>query len=104
MTRVPRSYWEDVSSHRPFVNSIFKRMTVHDVKDFPKVLTSEFLQAGGASGRTLFRIYNCSLTKMLASLYPEYRQLCRDFLNDVIKENNLAKVEDITTLPIEYHT
>ncbi len=69
------------------------------VKDFSHV-TVESLKKSGARG--LLEKYGNSPSKMLATLYPEYKNACREFVMKVVKEENLSCVEDVQKLPLPY--
>ncbi len=57
------------------------------------------LQQHGA-GSLLASKYDNSPSKMLATIYPEYKQACRHFVMELVRELKLSKVEDVMFVPL----
>ncbi len=94
-------YWDNLSSQRTFMDNLAKKLGIVDMEGWYSI-TAKTLQMNG--GSTLARKYNGSVFKMLAILYPEYKQACRDFVMNIVKELKLSKVEDVIQVPLEYQS
>ncbi len=58
------------------------------------------IRSHGGSG--LIEKYHGSPSKLLASIYPEYREKCKQFVLRAVRELKVATVADLVHVPIEY--
>ncbi len=94
-----RGYWDAISNHNAFMAELAQKLNITDVKGW-KHLTKRSLVKHG--GQTLLRKHDGSLSKLLTTLCPEYKTMCKDFVQSVMNDMKLSKVEDITTIPLKY--
>ncbi len=95
-TFLPKGYWGDLSYQRAFLEKIVQTSHLPGITS----LTKSILRQNGAGG--LLHRYNTSVSKLLATVYPEYRQLCRDSVTRLVNQLKLSKVEDLLQVPRKY--
>ncbi len=98
ITRVKIGYWSDVGNQRAFLDDMAKKLNLTD-HERHNITSQMVLQHGGFQ---LLKKYDYSLSKLLTTLYPEYKQMCRTFVMHAIHDLNLKKVEDLVNVPLEY--
>ncbi len=77
-----------------------KKLNLTDPADWKKLTMNRLAEQGGnMSG--MYQHYN-SVGQLLSSLYPTYREMCRSFVNTIVAELKLDKVEDLLKVPLEY--
>ncbi len=95
----PRGYWSDTFHQRAFMNELAEKLNITDQEGWYKVTTKSFLQHGGMG---LLEKYNNSPSKLLSTVYPEYKwdvtkfihlphQFWDDTSNQRVFLENLAK-------------
>ncbi len=89
-------HWNDLATQRSFMDDLRHKFNITDWS----VITGEMLKKYGASG--LLHKYNYSPSKLLTTLYPEYRSSCRNTVLKIVQELKLNKVEDLLHSPLEY--
>ncbi len=97
--RAPRGRWSDPQQQREFMDNLAKQLHITSHEDWHKV-THDILRQHGATG--LLNRYNGSFSKLLTTLYPEYKKACRDLIMSIVTELKLSKVQDVVDVPIEY--
>ncbi len=85
---VPHGYWNNVKRHTDFMNE----------KQWSDVTTSSLVQSGASGLRSKYE----SLSHMMISLVPSYKEMCREFVHEVMRDLKLSKVEEVITVPTEY--
>ncbi len=98
-THVTHGYWNKLTNQRDFMQQLQIKLSITDHEAWDKVTTANLLQHGG---RSLLDKYNGSLSKLLTTVLPEYRQACRERLIRTARDLKLPKVEDLITVPLEY--
>ncbi len=93
----PSNYWNDPSNQRQFMDDLIKKLNLTSLK----FLTTSSLQKNG--GASLLQKYHGSVTKLLVTVYPEYKKMCREFVIEIVQDAKISKVEDVVSLPQEYH-
>ncbi len=63
---VQKGYWNNISNQRSFLDDLVKRLNIKGMQN----ITAKILQENKGSG--LLDKYNCSLSKLLQTVYPEY--------------------------------
>ncbi len=53
-------------------------------------------------GQGLLNHFDGSTSKLLMTVYPQYKNECIEFLNKLALEFKLNKVEDVVTIPKQY--
>ncbi len=96
---VPQGYWNNSSNQQLFMNELAAKLDVTNATDWFKVSSRSVLQHGA---HAVLRKYNNSLGKLLATLYPEYRNACRQAVANIIAQLKLSKVEDLLRVPALY--
>ncbi len=91
-------YWNDISHQQFFIEGLVKQLDIRDQEGWFKVTHKTIKEHGGAS---LMQRYK-SIGKMLSTLSPEYNQMCRQVVLDIVRDLQLEKVEDILDLPLRY--
>ncbi len=81
------------------MDQLAKKLNITDQTAWNQLTIKTVLQNGGAS---LLYIYRGSLSKLLSSVYPEYKQACRNFVHTIMQDLKLSKVQDVATVPLEY--
>ncbi len=92
-------YWSHIKNQRAFVDGIAKKLGIKEQQDWCQI-TVKYLQQQGAYG--LLKRYNYSPSKLLATLYPEYKQMCRAFVTSIVQEYKLSQISDVLTIPTRY--
>ncbi len=95
---VPRKHWNTIANQRSFLDNIAKQLNITDPQGWVKVPKKVLQELGG---HTLLTRYH-SMSKLLMTVYPEYKQSCRDFVMSVVHELKLKSVEDVLKVPLEY--
>ncbi len=95
-----RGHWSEIDNQRHFMNAIASKLQISDPRDWYKITCKCMLQQKGGSG--LLAKYKGSMSKLLATLYPEYRQACRDTVCSIVHDLKLARVEDLIHVPLQY--
>ncbi len=87
---VPFRYdnWDTVTKQRAFMEDLASQLHIRDWSH----ITSTSLHHHGGGG--LLKKYG-SLSKLLASLYPEYTQTCKDAVHQVMQELKVNQVKDL---------
>ncbi len=80
------------------MDELAKKLNIADPVQW-KTKSTHTLQQNGAYG--MLNRYN-SMGHLLTTVYPEYKQACRDFVLNVVRDLKLNSVKDILTVPIEY--
>ncbi len=93
---VPNGYWDSISNQRHFLDEFMQKNQIKQIQ-----ITTTLLQKHGGSG--VLTKYGGSVVKMLSTLYPDYKQMCRDWVVNVVHELKLKNTEDIVNVPQEYH-
>ncbi len=97
--KLPQNYWDISKNKRSFMDDLFHSLNITKTEDFFSITKESLLQHQGSG---LLSKYNNSPAKLLADLFPQYKQSCRDFVNGIVTDLKLSKVEDILTIPVEY--
>ncbi len=87
-------------SERAFMDELAAKLNVTKPSDWLKVTTTSLQQQGASS---LIKKYNGSLTKLLTTIYPEYKQVCRDAVMKMVKDMKVNNVQELVHIPVEYH-
>ncbi len=98
-TQVQRGYWNSVANQRLFMDSIASQLNITNVSGWSYITSTSVQQYGGA---TLLQKYKGSLSKLLVSVYPEYKQFCRDCAMIMVQDLKLSKPDDLVHVPTEY--
>ncbi len=98
---VTRGHWDLISNQKSFLIKLAKKLNIDSVEDWYSVPVQEFQQHGGGG---LLGKYSSSPSKLLAAVFPEYKQAGRNFVMNIVNELKLTNVEDILHVPIQYHT
>ncbi len=81
------------------MDSLAKKLDVVHATDWRNVTGVMVKQNEGES---LLKKYHGSLSKLLASVYPEYKQLCRNFVLRLVADMKLSTIEAVLTVPSLY--
>lgn len=82
------------------MDEIRNKLNIQHPTEWCDITTTDIADHGGLS--LVNGCYNGSLTKLLSTIYPEYKEMCRQFVNQVMLDFNLNKVEDVLHVSIEY--
>ncbi len=63
-------------------------------------MLQDVYDAGGQG--LLYARYDGSIAKALIALYPDYKQLCRDFVMNCMRDLNLVNLEDVLNVDKSY--
>ncbi len=97
---LPRGHWNNLATQRSFMDKILKKLNITmDNHSWHKITVSSVQQHGGSG---LLKKYKDSLGSMLATVYPEYKQFCRLFAMNVVRDMKLATLEDLIHIPLQY--
>ncbi len=96
--QVPWGFWDDVANQRSFIDQLVKKLNLEN--EGLENLTLRALQKHG--GGYLLKKYDYSISKLLATISPDYHQKCRQFVMNIVKDLRLSKVEDMLQVPLEY--
>ncbi len=96
---VPHQYWDDISHQRLFMDKFAKKLNITSEEQW-HTITWATLKRHGAS--VLLSKYNGSVSKLMSTVYPEYRQTCRKSVLKLVEELKLMKVQHLITVPREY--
>lgn len=91
-TTAPMNFWDNVSNQKVFLDNLSKKLNIKHVHDWFRITTTKFQAKGGS---TLLRKYNGSLGNMLATVYPEYKQTCRDISFQLLHELKLKTLQEL---------
>ncbi len=75
------------------------KLGITSIEGWYQITFTTMLEQGAAG---LTKRYNNSVSKLLTTIYPEYKQRCRDFVNQVVRNLQLSKVEEVLNVPQEY--
>ncbi len=95
----PLGYWNDTTKHKPFLDDLAKKLNFIDLRGW-HTLSRSILQEHGGYG--LVQKYEGSISKMLTSVYPEYKDACREEVIRIVHDRNLSKVEELVKVSTEY--
>ncbi len=73
--KLPHRYWNDLTNQRSFLEDVAKKLNIHDESGW-KTITVKILQQYGGHG--VLRKYDGSPSKLVATVFPEYRDLRQD--------------------------
>ncbi len=93
---LPRGYWNAVSNQRAFMDDLAMKLNISDTPGWLNVTARSLQHQGGA---TLLDKYHGSLSKLLSTVYPEYKQICRDLM---VKMSHDLKLQDVSHIPVAY--
>ncbi len=96
--QLPRGYWNDIDNQRAFMAQLAKTLNITHTKDWFRLTATTLMQHGGSR---LLQKYG-SLSKLLVNVCPDYRQLCRDFVMNLVQNSGLSRVEDVFQLPLQH--
>lgn len=65
-----KGYWNNVSNQRSFLDDLAKKLNITDPSGWYKLTKQNFEDHCGAG---LLQMYNNSPSKLITTLYPEYR-------------------------------
>ncbi len=99
-SHVPTGYWNDITNQRSFISDVVQELKIGDQEGWYSRLTCATLRKHGGSG--LLEKYNGSTSKLLTTLYPEYRQKCRNLVEAIMHDMKLSKMEDLIGVPVQY--
>ncbi len=97
MPQTPSAHWADINTQRSFMHDMAKRLGLTD-QDWHKVTVKSVVQCGGAG---LLERYN-SLSQLLTTVLPQYKQVCTEMILYNMQELQLSKVEDLLNVPRAY--
>ncbi len=92
-------HWNELTYQRSFMNDLGKKFNISTIDDWFSITNISIQQHGGSA---VLQKYNGSLCKLLATVFPEYKQACVNFVTNVMKEKKLTKIEDVIHVPLEY--
>ncbi len=95
----PRHHWDNLDNQRAFMDNLCTKLGLTDRTGWYKI-TGDLLSSN--HGRGLLLKYRGSVGKLLCTIYPEYKQFCREEMLKVMNEKNLSSVDEILHLPKEY--
>ncbi len=95
----PPSYWHDLPQQRKFMNDLAEKLNISSTEDWYRV-TAKTIQTHGGSG--LLDRYENSPSKLLSTLYPEYKNSCKEFLISIAREWKLSNIADLQNIPPKY--
>ncbi len=98
---VPKNYWDSPSSQLSFMNQILSTMKVDPNEPVWNYLTHKILREHGGNGLLVGK-YDGSVSKLLSSLYPEYKTACTEWIMNIVREKQFEKVEEILNVPMKY--
>ncbi len=81
------------------MNEVIQKLHITDKEGWFSI-THKTLAHHGAGG--ILTRYDGSVSKLLAHVFPEYKQACRETVQNMVNELKLSKVEDLLHVPIEY--
>jgi len=97
--KLPQKYWHDLANQKSFLDHLAKKLNITSIEGWYKV-TVPILQANGGNG--LLKKYKVSLHTLLSTVYPEYKQSCRDAILSITRDLKLTKVEDSIKVAHKY--
>ncbi len=98
-THVAHGYWDKLENQQTFLNALLHKLHVRDAHGWFSI-TGSTLKQHGAGG--LLAKYGDSVSKLLAAVSPEYKQTCRNTVEQLARELNLENVQQIVQIPLEY--
>ncbi len=99
-TSIPHEHSISIAEQRHILDALAQQSTINEPQVWFKI-TASLLHRHGQSA--LLPRYDNSLSQLLASVYPEYKQACRELLMNTIQEWKLNGVLDALNVPIQYH-
>ncbi len=94
----PRGYWLNASHRISFMNDIVQKLNIKEPRDLFRVTNTIVIQNEGGG---LLSQYG-SISKMVMSMFPEYKTTCRSLIFQLVQELKLSKVEDLLNISKEY--
>ncbi len=82
---------------RKFLNDLAHKMNITSAEGWLQV-TSKVMQNNG--GSSLVQYYHGSLTKLLSTVLPEYKKMCRDFVESVVHDLKLPSIQHLVDVPL----
>ncbi len=96
--RAPSGYWDNLSIQRSFLQEVAKKLHITTHDDLRRFTTTAIQQSGGSGLVPKYR----SLSELLVTVYPEYRDVCRSACLRIVNELHLEKAEDLQSVSVEY--
>ncbi len=96
---VPHGHWNHLHHQHSFMSSLAQSLNITSANDWLKVNQGAILKHGGAG---LLAKYSNSLSKILTTLVPEYKEMCRSFIMKVKQDLQLETMQDVVNVPFEY--
>ncbi len=96
--RVSQKHWQNLETQRAFFDNLAKELQIQSPEDWHKC-TKRILDAAGGGG--ILRGYGGSITRALASIYPEHKWRLWTFYKPTHTEtrDRLGSVEFVKSLP-----
>ncbi len=103
------SEWNDTSNQRLFLDALIKKLHItEDPERWGKITRRIVEQHGGdgilrskyngklGRGKHMFRYTRLSSGQALVTLWPQYKQHCKNLLISIVHDMKLSKVEDVS--------
>ncbi len=91
--------WKNASNQRNFMDELCKKLNISDPKGLFIITQSVLREHGGAS---LLERYKYSVSKLLASVYPEYHGTLRESILNIMRDLRISAVQDLMSVPCQY--
>ncbi len=96
--QLPKEHWYHLENHHSFIHHMCEELNITQQQEWFKISQHTLQQYGSAR---LMKYYG-SIGKLLTTLSPQYKQICREFVFKMMNEWKLSKVEDTIKIPMEY--
>ncbi len=93
--RYHRGHWNEISNQKAFLDDLAKKLNLHYPEEWCTITRKTFQQYGG---RGLLQKYNDSVSKLLISVNPSYKQMCRNFVMNIVQDMKLSSPVDVVNM------
>ncbi len=80
------------------MDSLAKKLNIKQSQDWCSITTATLKQHRGDGLRQKY----VSIGKLLTTLYPEYKLMCKQFIADIVHDLKLSKIEDVLSVSLKY--
>ncbi len=92
-------YWNNFDNHKAFLDDLARKLNITTPQGWFSIRNPTLIERGGGG---LLRKYNGSLSRLLSTVYPEYRQTCKQALMQLAHDLNTNSVKDLLYVGREY--